>query len=163
MNPTNWAAVPVEFVTDNVVLHVEAEPTILADQDRMEQILTNLVRNAIQHGPKGSEITLHVGVAGESCRFEVSDDGAGLEAGQVDRVFDKFERGPDRTGGSGLGLYISRHLAEAQGGRLAYVPDARRTTFRLDVPLAPPQAVDRGEVRVVDATGFARHAGASKA
>lgn len=47
-----------------MVLHVEAEPVILADQDRLEQILTNLVRNAIQHGPKGSEITLSVGVAG---------------------------------------------------------------------------------------------------
>lgn len=155
--------VAAEFVTDNVVLHVEAEPTILADQDRLEQILTNLVRNAIQHGPKGTEITISVGVADDSCRFEVCDDGDGLDLAAAERVFDKFERGPDRTGGSGLGLYISRHLAEAQGGRLGYVPGAARTTFRLDIPLAPPRPVDRGEVRVVDATGFARSAGVSKA
>lgn len=155
--------VAAEFVTDNVVLHVEAEPVILADQDRLEQILTNLVRNAIQHGPKGSEITLSVGVAGDACRFEVSDEGEGLMPEQYERVFDKFERGPDRTGGSGLGLYISRHLAEAQGGSLSYDDAAARTTFRLDVPLAPPHPADRGDVRVVDATGFARSAKASRA
>lgn len=151
-----------EFVTDNVVLRVEAEPTILADQDRVEQILTNLVRNAIQHGPKGAEITLHVLVAGGSCRFEVEDDGDGLGVLEAERIFDKFERGPDRTGGSGLGLYISRHLAEAQGGSLTFVADAPRTTFRLDVPLAPPHPVDTADVRVVDATGYSQRASASQ-
>lgn len=154
--------VAAEFVTDNVVLRVEAEPTILADQDRLEQILTNLVRNAIQHGPKGAEITLHVLVAGRSCRFEVGDDGGGLAPEEAERIFDKFERGPDRSGGSGLGLYISRHLAEAQGGSLTYVSDAPRTTFRVDVPLAPPHPVEAGEVRVVDASGYSQRAGASK-
>lgn len=154
--------VAAEFASDNVVLQVSAEPVILADQDRLEQILTNLVRNAVQHGPKGAEITLRVGVAGDSCRFEVCDDGAGLEPAEAERIFEKFERGPDRSGGSGLGLYISRHLAEAQGGRLAYVSGVGRTTFRLEVPLAPPHPVDRSEVHVVDATGFAQRAGMPK-
>jgi len=124
---------------DDVDLALDAEPMILADQDRLEQILTNLLRNALQHGPRDSRVRVALGVAGSFCRFEVTDDGAGLSPTDAERVFDKFERGPGRTGGSGLGLYISRHLAEAQGGTLTYVPDAQGTTFRVEVPLAPPE------------------------
>ena len=70
------------------------------------------------------------------CAIDVIDDGPGLSEEDAERLFSKFEGGSGRTRGSGLGLYISRHLMEAQDGTLALVPDAARTTFRADISLA---------------------------
>ena len=90
------------------------------DPDLLEDALGNLVRNAWRHTASGGRITLSVRAEGELVLLEVADDGPGIPATDLDRVFDRFYRGGsprgDDGGGSGLGLAIVRRLAELHGG-----------------------------------------------
>lgn len=86
---------------------------------RVLQVLLNLVTNAIRYSPEGSVVTLETGENAQGAWIAVKDEGQGLTAEQAIRVFEKFERlGRSGDGGTGLGLYISRHLARAMGGDL---------------------------------------------
>ena len=86
---------------------------------RVLQVLLNLVTNAIRYSPEGSTVTLETGETARGAWIAVRDEGQGLTADQAERVFAKFERlGRSGDGGTGLGLYISRHLARAMGGDL---------------------------------------------
>ena len=100
------------------------------------QVLLNLLGNAIRYSPEGSGVWLRVEQDGARARVIVADQGQGLDDEQQARVFGKFERlGRSGDGGSGLGLYISRRLAEAMGGSLT-VESARGqgARFILDLP-----------------------------
>lgn len=103
---------------------------------RVLQILINLIGNAINYSPKGSTIRVSYDLS-ERSAISVSDEGPGLESGEQERVFTKFERlGRDGDGGSGLGLYISRRLAKAMDGDLRV--DSKKgegSTFTLELPL----------------------------
>jgi signal transduction histidine kinase len=86
---------------------------------RVLQVLLNLVTNAIRYSPEGTTVTLETGLDARGAWIAVRDEGQGLTAEQAERVFEKFERlGRSGDGGTGLGLYISRHLARAMGGDL---------------------------------------------
>ncbi|MWV27925.1 sensor histidine kinase [Aurantiacibacter rhizosphaerae] len=86
---------------------------------RVLQILLNLVGNAIRHSPEGGQVWIRTETDGESAQITVADQGEGLDDSQQEKVFNKFERlGRSGDGGSGLGLYISRRLAEAMDGTL---------------------------------------------
>ncbi|TIX50006.1 sensor histidine kinase [Alteraurantiacibacter aquimixticola] len=106
---------------------------------RVLQILLNLLGNAIRYAPEGSAVRLQVGTArGRAC-ITVTDEGEGLSEEEQERAFAKFERlGRSGDGGSGLGLYISRRLAEAMGGSLT-VESAKGegARFTLDLPADP--------------------------
>jgi signal transduction histidine kinase len=95
---------------------------VLADQVRIQQVLSNLIGNAIKFTPSGGEISLSGARDGNQVNLVVSDSGRGIPGEQLSRIFDKFyqvEAGDDRVvGGAGLGLYISRLLVEAQGGSI---------------------------------------------
>lgn len=113
------------------------------------RILTNLLENAARYAPPGTPVGLAVRREGEWLRFAVEDDGAGIPVDERARVFEPFVRGAAQRAsaggsrGTGLGLTIARRLAEAQGGRLDYAPDARRMSrFVLSLPVP---AVDLGE------------------
>jgi two-component system, OmpR family, sensor kinase len=118
------------------------EGSLLADPDRLAQVLRNLVRNAIDHTREGDGVVrLSVGVlAPDRVRFEVCDDGPGVPAAERERIFERFHRtdaGRDRrSGGAGLGLAIVRAIAEAHGGevRVGPAPDRRGACFELLVP-----------------------------
>jgi signal transduction histidine kinase len=108
-----------------------------AEFRRVLQILINLIGNAIAYSPGGSTVTI-AAMSGDAGRVwvTVADEGPGIAPEQAERIFDKFERlGRDKDGGSGLGLYISRRLAEAMGGSLS-VETAEKggALFRLELP-----------------------------
>ena len=110
-------------------------PSVYADQDKLEQVLTNLVENAAKYAsPKGMRI--EGTVAEGEVAVAVTDRGEGIPARDVPRVFTKFfRRDHGKPTGSGLGLWISRGLVEAHGGRLtASSIEGQGSTFRFTLP-----------------------------
>jgi len=127
-----------------IVTALEPGVTVLGDPVRLEQAVTNLIGNAIKHGPPDGEV--RVGVRTNNARVVVSveDDGPGIAEDQRETVFERGARGEAAQGtpGMGLGLYIVRVVAEAHGG-LAYVDDSEvGTRFVLDLPVVQPEPED---------------------
>ncbi|MGH6990409.1 MAG: ATP-binding protein [Stellaceae bacterium] len=91
-----------------------------ADPRRLKQALFNLLSNAFKFTPPGGEVTLAARRGDDGVAISVSDTGQGVPAGDVDRVFEKFERGtaPTRGGGAGLGLALVKSIIELHGGRV---------------------------------------------
>jgi signal transduction histidine kinase len=118
-----------------------ASPIVGAwDRSRLEQVLTNLISNAVKYG-MGKPIALSVETAGDRVRIRVKDGGIGIPRADHGRVFQAFERLPtaERVGGLGLGLYIGRQIALAHGGTLTVESDATAgSTFTLDLPRETP-------------------------
>ena len=111
-----------------------------ADRDRVAQIVSNYLSNALRHAPDGSRIRVSVARHGEQVRLSVADEGPGLAADQLEAVFERFYRvDPARSravGGSGIGLAIVRALAEAMAGQ-AWAESAGPglgATFYLELP-----------------------------
>ena len=141
-------------VANDVVAHVRVEypelevdtsfpsafPEIYADPDKVEQVLTNLVENAAKYAdPKGIRISGEVCAAGEDegmVAVSVSDKGEGIPGSDLPRIFTKFfRRAETRPTGSGLGLWISRGLVEAHGGKLtATSVPGEGSIFRFTLP-----------------------------
>jgi signal transduction histidine kinase len=95
-------------------------PIILADEKRMQQIVTNLVANAIKYAPEG-EIRIRGQVQPNDVVICVSDQGPGIASEDIPHIFDRFYRAPDmakHTKGAGLGLYLTRAIVEAHEGRI---------------------------------------------
>jgi len=98
----------------------EKFPIVLADETRLEQVVSNLVSNALKYAPKG-EIKITGTVRPEQIVICVSDQGPGIEAKDLPHIFDRFYRstnGVKQTRGAGLGLYLARAIIEAHGGRI---------------------------------------------
>lgn len=104
------------------------------DLDLMRQAAASLVENAIRHSPSGRSVRLLVGQEGRHPILVVSDEGPGIERERLERIFERFEKGPE--GGSGLGLAIAKSVVERHGGRIAVesTPAGSRFTIRLPVP-----------------------------
>jgi two-component system phosphate regulon sensor histidine kinase PhoR len=120
-------------------------PLVLADQDRLEQVIVNLLHNAIKFTPSGGQIYLRTSEQVESgldktILFSVSDNGIGISADDLPRIFERFFKS-DRarsTGGTGLGLAIAKHMVEAHGGKIwAESIEGKGSTFYFSIPLAP--------------------------
>jgi signal transduction histidine kinase len=107
---------------NGVTLHVEAPAGPVPsrfDHARILQVLSNLVRNALQFTASGGTITVRVAAEPQGCRIEVSDTGAGIPADELQRIFDRFHQvGNTDRRGLGLGLYISKAIVDAHGGRI---------------------------------------------
>ncbi len=99
-------------------LPANGDPLIAAAEfRRVLQILVNLIGNAVRYSPEGSQVWVRGEIVGDSVTITVADQGRGIAPEDQARIFDKFERlGRRDSGGSGLGLYISRRLARAMGG-----------------------------------------------
>ncbi len=116
-------------------------PPVAADPDKLRQILTNLIDNAIKYSPDGGRVGVEIGRSGGRVRFCVSDEGLGVPPAEQDRIFEKFFRlDPNLTrgvGGTGLGLYITRELVTRMHGRVWVVSDGRSgSSFFLELPIA---------------------------
>ena len=101
---------------------VAEETWVHADRDRVAQVFSNLLGNAIHYGREGGHCTVQAFDLGEQVLVEVADDGPGIAAEHLPRLFERFYRvGKSRArneGGSGLGLAIVKHIVESHGGRL---------------------------------------------
>ncbi len=118
-----------------VEIDVPAElPLVRADAVLCERVLVNLLHNAARHGTP--PIRLEGRVAGDRLELAVRDGGPGLDAALAERAFEPFVAGP-RTGGTGIGLALSRGLARAQNGDVRLEPDGAGARVVLELPLAP--------------------------
>jgi CheY-like chemotaxis protein len=122
-------------------------PRVLADFNRLEQVLWNLIRNATKFTPAGGAIAIRARDAKARVYLEVSDTGMGIDPSDLERIFLPFEQTSGavqaRRGGLGLGLALARGLVESMGGALvAESPGTDQgSTFRLDLPIAAGSTV----------------------
>jgi signal transduction histidine kinase len=112
------------------------------DPVRLQQILVNLITNAIRHSPEERRVLIRAESADSEVTFDVTDQGPGIPADLQERIFEPFERFDPHSGlGTGLGLPISRRLAAVLGGRLTVDSTlGRGATFTLTLPRVPPSA-----------------------
>ncbi|HVI00388.1 MAG TPA: hybrid sensor histidine kinase/response regulator [Enhygromyxa sp.] len=114
---------------------------ILADRNRVIQVLDNLLRNAIKYGPRGGQVEVLVRRSGEAVEFSIRDHGPGLDAETQAHVFDWFWRAKDRKAakGSGLGLAIAQGLVHSHGGQIGVESTpGEGARFYFTIPLAQP-------------------------
>ena len=109
----------------------EHDVRVLGERLALERAVSNLVRNAREHGPAEGVITVTVAAHGDRARISVTDEGPGLPPAQAEHAFERFWRGPNAaSGGSGLGLAIVRAIAERHGGGASI----EGSTFIIDLP-----------------------------
>jgi two-component system sensor histidine kinase BaeS len=127
---------------DGVRLSVAAESVrVLADPDRLRQVIGNLVTNALRATPSGGSVTLSATRLGDVARLQVADTGTGIDQDALPNVFDRFWRADSargrRTGGSGLGLAIARQIVTDHNGRIEVDSQVGvGTTFIITLPAA---------------------------
>jgi PAS domain S-box-containing protein len=115
-------------------------PTLLADGDRLVQVVTNLLNNAVKYSPDGGEIRVRSQLTGSQTLVSVSDQGQGIPEDYITRIFERYERyeasATSRIMGTGLGLPIARQIVEMHGGRIwvESTPGAG-STFHFTIPI----------------------------
>jgi PAS domain S-box-containing protein len=123
-----------------LVVAAENVPPVEADPNLLEEVLRNLYENALKYAPDGGEVRTTALRSGTSVMIHVADQGIGIAAEHVGSVFERFRRvgGDPTVRGMGLGLYLSRHLVEAMGGRIDVASPGLGlgTTFTVTLPLA---------------------------
>jgi signal transduction histidine kinase len=132
----------------SVNINVEASPlpVVIGDGDRLVQVLTNLVDNALKFTPPGGSITLHARQEGSSIQVEVADSGAGISSKALPYIFDRFfQADPSRSGGqkhgAGLGLAIVKEIVAAHGGKISVRSEqGTGSTFTVTLPQTTPEA-----------------------
>lgn len=125
-----------------IKLDIRSEiPTIIADEDKLDQILTNLLNNAIKYSPNGGDITVHAVVEDDHLLVGVEDQGLGIPKDHQAKVFDKFHRVNNednrRIYGTGLGLYLVKHLVESVHMGKIWVESevGKGSTFLFRIPI----------------------------
>lgn len=117
-------------------------PPVLANQQSMEEVCTNLITNSIKYSPHGSHITVTAGVANDYFRLQVSDTGFGIPQEDLDKIFTRFHRVKDANTrtihGTGLGLAIVKSIIESHHGTINVTSTlGQGTTFTMLLPLGP--------------------------
>jgi signal transduction histidine kinase len=115
-------------------------PDVMGDRDRIDQIITNLLGNAVKFSPEEGTVTVAMSCDAKEVTCRVMDSGPGIPQEQAERIFDKFQQLPGQTkkkGGTGLGLAIARALVEEHGGRIWVESEVGRgSQFIFTVPVA---------------------------
>ncbi|GBC97542.1 Alkaline phosphatase synthesis sensor protein PhoR [bacterium HR17] len=160
----NWQRVDLEKVIDRVlaiqrsytdkhqlVKDIPAKlPLIVADEDKVDGVLTNLVNNAIKYSPDGGEVRVRAVRENNSILISVSDQGIGIPKDKLHKIFEKFERVDTKetraAGGTGIGLYLVKHLVELHEGQIWAESEGpgKGSTFYVRLPIYPKRAKDEG-------------------
>ncbi len=151
--PLERRAVDVHLILREAVLRalppsaraatIDAQPSLVAlgDPDRLVQVLSNLIANAVQHGGSGVAITLSARHDGTRVTITVSDTGPGIPPDELPHIFERFYRGAQarrHSGGVGLGLPIAASLVQAMGGEISvHSTEGQGTTFTVVLPAIP--------------------------
>ncbi len=132
------------FEAVGVELRIDTPAPVEADVDvvRFEQVLRNLLSNALKFTPQGGVVRLGVATEGSEAVVRVEDTGSGIPADEIPRVFDRFFRGRGaRASGSGIGLTVAKDLVAAHGGRIEVRSRVGRgSEFAVRLPATDPQA-----------------------
>ena len=125
-----------------IAVNRESENVVTADRDHLEQVLNNLVTNAIKYSPSGGTITIEVRPDDGGVRVSVTDEGIGIPEKELEAIFGLFYRSPDRAArdaaGMGLGLYISKEIVVRHGGRIwAESGRSKGSTLNVVIPRMP--------------------------
>jgi two-component system sensor histidine kinase KdpD len=121
-------------------------PLIPFDPLLVEQVLTNLLENSLQHTPPGTPVEFVARMQKAGVLIEIADRGPGIPAGLEERIFEKFTRGKSPGGGVGLGLSICRVIVEAHGGRIwAENRPGGGAVFRFTLPIEGEAALPSAE------------------
>ena len=141
----------------SIAVRRDSENIVTADRDHLEQVLNNLVTNAIKYSPTGGSITIDVRPDNDGVRLSVTDQGIGIPEKELDAIFGLFYRSPDRAArdaaGMGLGLYISKEIVVRHGGRIwAESGGVKGSTLNVVIPRMPigstkPDAVQPSAAR----------------
>ncbi len=128
-------------------LDAAANVEVVGDSDRLVQVFTNLVSNAVKFSPAGRAVELSVTAAGGRVTVAVRDHGPGIPEEFADRIFGRFQQasgeGSHRSGGTGLGLNIAKTIVELHGGEIGFAPaPGGGTVFRVSLPVAQVPALD---------------------
>ena len=128
-------------------------PPVLADRDRLAQVITNLLSNACKFSPAGSVVDITLSRAGDHVRVEVADRGPSVPATLVPRLFERFMQvdGSNlrRQSGTGLGLAICKGMIERMNGRIGYQPrEGGGSIFYFELPIGQEAPVDRKSTRL---------------
>jgi two-component system phosphate regulon sensor histidine kinase PhoR len=130
-----------ESVSLTTALLANGGAAAIGDRGRIEQVLVNLIDNAVKYSPDGGEVVVSTAPTAASVRVEVADEGMGIPQSDLDAVFEKFYRGDPQhravPGGTGLGLYICRELVRRMGGSIGVRSrPGEGSTFYFELPRA---------------------------
>ncbi len=162
LGPFVLDSVPLGMSDHSILLDIPAQfPKIMADPDRLRQVLGNLTTNAVKYSPSGSSIIVRCRERGaQHVVIEVIDHGLGVPQDQIPRLFQKFQRVRTdehmQVSGTGLGLYICRLIVEGHGGQIWVESEpGKGSTFGLVLPLDPrgankPRSAPEGAAKPVE-------------
>jgi signal transduction histidine kinase len=136
--------------TGNLKIRVQAPnlPIITGDSDRLSQVFTNLIENALKFTPSGGTITIRAAQVASEIHVEVEDTGVGISPDVLPYIFTRFyQADPSRTGdrkhGAGLGLAIVKEILEAHGGKISVQSESGKgSIFSVDLPLSIPAPIN---------------------
>ncbi|MFL5380477.1 MAG: ATP-binding protein [Myxococcales bacterium] len=127
----------------------------MGDRERLEQVVVNLVQNAIKYSPQGGRVEVSVERNGSQARVTVTDEGIGIPKDEQRHIFERFFRAQNATtrnyGGLGIGLYVSNEIVERHGGAFEVVSEpGKGTTFGFTIPLDESKpALEPGRARIL--------------
>jgi signal transduction histidine kinase len=142
--------------THELVFHrSQTGAVVMADRPRLEQVLVNLLQNAIKYSPAGGVVEVRVEARGKEARLSVKDSGIGVPPEEQAKLFQRFFRAGNASSrnfsGLGIGLYVSREIIQRHGGSFEVTSEVGKgSTFTFLIPLAERDSRSRGRVLLVD-------------